>query len=113
VPFVLFSYHQYGMVGQTKAVLKRDGIAYRKRMAAGGQWPTYRWVGIMHAGYKILVAEDNTILGAHVVSDNTVGLMNTFKQAIIDGTTVKELYWHSVMSPILHGKATLSTCSSR
>jgi glutathione reductase (NADPH) len=99
VPFVLFSYPQCGMLGQTEAVLKKDGVVYRKSTATGVQWPTYRRVGIQHAGYKILIAEDDTILGAHIVSDNTAGLMNTFKQAIIDGTTVKELYWHSIMSP--------------
>ncbi len=26
-------------------------------------------------------------------------LINTFKQAIIDGTTVEELYWQNIMSP--------------
>jgi len=34
-----------------------------------------------------------------VVFDNPAGLINTFKQAIIDGTTVKELYWQNNMSP--------------
>jgi glutathione reductase (NADPH) len=99
VPFVLFSYPQYGMVGQTEETLKRDVIAYRKSTAADVKWPTYRRVGIQHAGYKILVAEDDTIFGAHVVSDNPAGLINTFKQAIIDGTTVEELYWQNIMSP--------------
>jgi glutathione reductase (NADPH) len=98
VPFVLFSYPQYGMVGQTEAALKAEGIAYRKSTAAGVRWPTYRRVGIQHAGYKILVAEDDTILGAHILSDNASGLMNTFKQAIVDGTTVEELYWQNIMS---------------
>jgi len=30
---------------------------------------------------------------------NPAGLINTFKQAIIDGTTVEELYWQNIMSP--------------
>jgi glutathione reductase (NADPH) len=99
VPFVVFTYPQYGMVGQTEEALKRDGIAYRKSSAPDVEWPTYRRVGIQHAGYKILVAENDTILGAHVVSDNPAGLINTFKQAIIDGTTVEKLYWDNIMSP--------------
>ncbi|MGD8262214.1 MAG: NAD(P)/FAD-dependent oxidoreductase [Desulfobacterales bacterium] len=99
VPFVLFSYPQYGMVGQTETALKREGTTYRKNTAVGVQWPTYRRVGIQHAGYKILVAEDDTILGAHVVSDNASGLINTLRQAIIEGTTTEKLYWHNIMSP--------------
>ncbi|MFH0730381.1 MAG: NAD(P)/FAD-dependent oxidoreductase, partial [Pseudomonadota bacterium] len=99
VPFVIFTYPQYGMVGQTEEALKRDGIVYRKSSAADIKWPTYRRVGIQHAGYKILVAENDTILGAHVVSDNPAGLINTFKQAIIDGATVEKLYRDNIMSP--------------
>ncbi|MFH0725919.1 MAG: NAD(P)/FAD-dependent oxidoreductase, partial [Pseudomonadota bacterium] len=99
VPFVIFTYPQHGMVGQTEEALKRDGIVYRKSSAADIKWPTYRRVGIQHAGYKILVAENDTILGAHVVSDNPAGLINTFKQAIIDGATVEKLYRDNIMSP--------------
>lgn len=99
VPFVLFTYPQYGMVGKTEAALKKEEISFQKSTATGIQWPTYRRVGMQHAGYKILVAKDDTILGAHVVSDNPAGLINTFKQAIIDGTTVEELYWQNIMSP--------------
>lgn len=89
----------YQLPGRAERPLKRDVIAYRKSTAADVKWPTYRRVGIQHAAYKILVAEDDTILGAHVVFDNPVGLINTFKQAIIDGTTVEELYWQNTMSP--------------
>ena len=99
VPFVLFSYPQYGMVGQTEDALKQQGIAYRKSTAAGVQWPTYRRVGMAHAGYKILVGENDTILGAHVISDSPAGLINIFKQAMIAGTPVAELYWNHIMTP--------------
>ena len=87
------------MVGATEETLKRAGIVYRKSMAVDVKWPTYRRAGIQHAGYKILAAEDDTILGVHVVSDNPAGLINTFKQAIIDGATVEKLYWDNIMSP--------------
>ena len=99
VPAVLFSYPQYGMVGQTEAALRREGIVYRKSSATGVKWPTYRRVGIQHAGYKILVAEDDTILGAHIVSDQPAGLINIFRQAIFTGTTVEKLYWNHIMTP--------------
>jgi glutathione reductase (NADPH) len=99
VPFVLFSYPQYAMVGHTEAALQRDGVPHRKSTATGLQWPTYRRIGMAHAGYKILTSEDGKILGAHIVSDNAAGLINTFKQAIIDGTPVDKLYRDNIMTP--------------
>jgi glutathione reductase (NADPH) len=99
VPSVLFTYPQYGMVGQTEAVLQEKGIAYRKSTDKGLIWPTYRRVGIEHAGYKILVSEDGHIMGAHVISDNPAGLINAFTQAMRNGTTVDEIHWNNIMSP--------------
>lgn len=99
VPAILFSYPQFGMVGETEASLKKRKIPYRKNRATGLQWSTYRRVGMKYAGYKILVAEDDTILGAHILSDNASGLINTFRQAIIDGKTADDLYQHSIMTP--------------
>jgi len=99
VPFVLFSYPQYAMVGQTEKALQEAGIAYRKSTAAGLRWPTYRRIGMAHAGYKILAGENGKILGAHIVSDYAAGLINTFKQAVIDGTAVEKLYRDNIMTP--------------
>jgi glutathione reductase (NADPH) len=99
VPSVLFTIPECGIVGYTEAALKSKGITYRKSSASGVNWPTYRRVGLAYAGYKILVAQDGTILGAHIVSDHAAGLINTFKAAIIDGTTVEKLYRHNIMSP--------------
>jgi glutathione reductase (NADPH) len=99
VPSVIFTYPQYGMVGQTEEALQKKGIAYRKSTDKGLQWPTYRRVGIEHAGYKILISEDGRILGAHVISDNPAGLINTFTQAMRSGITVDEIHWNNIMSP--------------
>lgn len=99
VPVILFSYPQYGMVGETEASLKKRKIAYRKSTATGLQWPTYRRVGMKHAGYKILAGEDGAILGAHILSDSSSGLIDTFRQAILDGRTAGDLYRRSIMTP--------------
>jgi len=99
VPTILFSYPQYGMVGETEASLKKRKIPYRKSTATGLQWPTYRRVGMKHAGYKILAAEDGAILGAHIISDSSTGLINAFRQAMLDGRTADDLYRHSIMTP--------------
>jgi len=99
VPSVLFTYPQYGMVGQTEEALQKEGIDYRKSSDIDLQWPTYRRVGIDHAGYKIMVSKYGRILGAHVVSDNPAGLINTFTQAMRNGTTVDDIHWNNIMSP--------------
>ena len=99
VPAILFSYPQYGMVGETEASLVKRKIPYRKSVGKGLRWPTYRRIGMKYAGYKILVAEDGAILGAHILSDNSSGLINAFRQAIIDGRRADDLYRHSIMTP--------------
>jgi glutathione reductase (NADPH) len=99
VPAMLFTYPQYGMAGKTEAALTQQNIAYRKSFAKSLQWPTYQRIGMKHAAYKILVGTDNRVLGAHILSDNASGLLNTLSQAMLNGTTAEQLYWQNIMSP--------------
>jgi glutathione reductase (NADPH) len=99
VPSVLFTYPQYGMLGKTEAALLEENAPYRKAFAKDLQWPTYKRIGLKHAAYKILVGADNRILGAHILSDNASGLINTLKQAMLNSSTVEDLYWQSILSP--------------
>ena len=99
VPAILFSYPQLAMVGQTEDALKQSGTPYVKSAAQNLKWPTYRRIGMKHAAYKILVDPDQHFLGAHFLSDNAAGLVNTIKQAMLNGQTVEELYYQSVMTP--------------
>ncbi|SDP58883.1 dihydrolipoyl dehydrogenase family protein [Desulforhopalus singaporensis] len=99
VPAVLFTYPQLAMVGKTEEQLQRDKIPYWKSTELDLSWPTYRRIGMKHAGYKILVDNDGRILGAHVLCDNGSGLINTLKQAVIDSVTAAELYQTNIMSP--------------
>ena len=99
VPTVLFTYPQYAMVGATEDALRSEGVRYYKNSDKKIGWPTYKRVGLAHAAFKVLVDADNHILGAHVISDNAAGLINTFKQAMIDGQTADKLFWDNVMSP--------------
>ena len=48
------------------------------------------------AAYKVMVDDDNRILGAHIISDNASGLINSFKQAMHDHRSVEDLYWEHV-----------------
>jgi glutathione reductase (NADPH) len=99
VPAVLFTCPQYAMVGKTEAALQKEGVAYRKSYGKNLRWPTYQRIGLAHAAYKILVSADGRFLGAHFLSDNTSGLVNTLRLAMINGITVDQLYLQSIMSP--------------
>lgn len=98
-PAVLFTYPQLGMLGKTEEQLKEENIKYWKSYDTRLNWPTYRRVGLQYAAYKILVDEQDHILGAHFLADNTTGLLNTFKQAMIDKTPITELQYNSIMTP--------------
>ena len=108
VPAILFTYPQLGMVGQTEDSLKQDGQTYQKSFAKNLSWPTYKRVGLKHAAYKILTDENNLILGAHILSDQAAGLINTLKQAMLNETTVHELYQQTIVSPYPSRESDLS-----
>jgi glutathione reductase (NADPH) len=99
VPAVLFTYPQYGMVGKTEEDLVEDETSYQKSFAKNLSWPTYKRVGLKHAAYKLLMDSNRQILGAHILSDNAAGLINTIKQAMLHETTVDELYEQTIVSP--------------
>jgi glutathione reductase (NADPH) len=99
VPTVLFTYPQYGMVGVTEEALKAEGTPYRKSFGKHLSWPTYRRIGMTQAAYKILAGEDGTLLGAHILSDNATGIVNTIRLAMLNQIPVKALYRQSMMSP--------------
>ena len=99
VPAILFTYPQLGMVGQTEESLKQNGQTYHKSFAKNLGWPTYKRVGLKHAAYKILTDTNNLILGAHILSDQASGLINTIKQAILNEATVEKLYQQTIVSP--------------
>ncbi len=99
VPAVLFTYPQYGMVGATEQALAGDGVAYRKSFGRELSWPTYRRVGLKSAAYKILAADDGTVLGAHILSDNATGLISMFTLAMRNRIPVDKLARQCVMTP--------------
>lgn len=98
-PAVLFTYPQLGALGKTEEQLKKENIKYWKSFDTRLSWPTYHRVGMKHAAYKILVDENDHILGAHFLADNTTGLINTFKQAMLDKISIKELHKNNIMAP--------------
>jgi glutathione reductase (NADPH) len=99
VPATLFTYPQYAMVGRTEAELEEKGISYKKSFAKGIRWPTYRRLGLTSAAYKILADDKGKILGAHMISDNATGIINTIRQAMLGNLTAAALHRQCVMTP--------------
>jgi glutathione reductase (NADPH) len=99
VPSLLFTYPQYGMVGATERKLKKEGVVFKKSFAKNLSWPTYRRIGMRHAAYKLLKGNDDQLLGAHVLSDNAAGLVNTFALAMTHRIPVDRLYRQSILTP--------------
>jgi glutathione reductase (NADPH) len=99
VPAILFTYPQYAMVGYTEDALKRESIPYVKSVGQNLAWPTYRRIGMSHAGYKILAGTNGEFLGAHILSDNASGIINTIRLAMLNRISVKALYRQSIMTP--------------
>jgi glutathione reductase (NADPH) len=99
VPAVLFTYPQLGMVGKTEDALREEQAHYRKSSGSHLSWPTYRRVGMHHAAYKILVDQEDRILGAHILSDNVSGILAILRQAMLSGTPIPELYRNNIMTP--------------
>ena len=51
------------------------------------------------AAYKLLAGEDGQLLGAHVLSDNATGLINTFTLAMVNHISIDKLYRQSTLTP--------------
>ncbi|MFO8048083.1 MAG: NAD(P)/FAD-dependent oxidoreductase [Desulfosudaceae bacterium] len=98
-PFLLFTYPQYGMIGQTETALAEAGHTFYTSRGNRLGYPTYRRVGLRHAAFKIMVDSDNRLLGAHILSDNAAGLINTFHLAMENDIRADTLYRQHIMSP--------------
>ncbi len=99
VPAILFTYPQYAMVGYTEDALKREAIPYIKSFGQNLTWPTYRRVGMSNAAFKLLVGSNGEFLGAHILSDNASGIVNTIRLAMLNRIPAETLYRQSIMSP--------------
>jgi len=99
IPAILFTYPQYAMVGYTEDALKLETRPYIKSFGQNLIWPTYRRIGMPSAAFKILAGTNGEFLGAHILSDNASGIVNTIRLAILNRIPVETLYQQSIMSP--------------
>jgi len=87
------------MVGYTEDALKLETRPYIKSFGQNLTWPTYRRIGMPSAAFKILAGTNGEFLGAHILSDNASGIVNTIRLAILNRIPVETLYQQSIMSP--------------
>jgi len=99
VPSLLFTYPQYGMVGATEDELIKKNTVYQKSFAKNLSWATYQRVGMKNAAYKLLMGDNGLLLGAHILSDNASGLLNTLSVAMANTIPMADLYRRSVLAP--------------
>ncbi len=99
VPAVLFTYPQLAMIGKTEEQLIEENVRYWRNMDTELSWPTYRRIGLRRAAFKILVDENDLLLGAHILSDNATGIINTFRMAMLHGIDIRQLRQDAIMSP--------------
>ena len=99
IPAVLFTYPQLAMVGKTEQALRKEEVKYWRAFETELGWPTYRRIGLRHAAFKILVDADDRILGAHILSDNATGIINVFRQAMLDSKSIRQVRDDAILSP--------------
>jgi glutathione reductase (NADPH) len=87
------------MAGATEEALRAEGFSYRKRFGQHLTWPTYKRIGMTHAAYKILAGKDGYLLGAHILSGNAAGIINTVRLSMLNKIPVETLYRQCMMSP--------------
>ncbi|KOP29912.1 hypothetical protein ADM98_13805 [Exiguobacterium sp. BMC-KP] len=82
VPSVVFTAPNLALVGETEASLKKAGIPYRGRLIDTSSWQTNARIKDSFARAKVLVGEDDQVLGAHFIGVHAAELANYFSFAM-------------------------------
>jgi glutathione reductase (NADPH) len=94
---VLFTHPVLATVGFQEKELVEQGIPYRKKFKETSGWAPYRRIGEHASGAKVLVhSEKETILGAHLLGQDSQEVINIFGMAIRLGLTtdrLKDMVW--------------------
>jgi mycothione reductase len=106
VPWGIFTQPQIGAVGATEQQLEADGVAFRVgRRDYGGV--AYGWAREDTEGFaKVLVGNDGTILGGHIIGSDAAVLIQPIVQAMAFGQRADEvarnqLWPHPALSEVV------------
>lgn len=83
VPWAIFTHPQVGHVGMTESQVKESGIKYKVGInkysdVTAGRAMGYNSRSDINGFVKLIVGEDKSILGAHVVGPNASTLIQTY-----------------------------------
>jgi len=82
VPSIVFTTPNLAKVGQTEASLKQNNIKYRGKLIDTSGWQTNVRIKDPFARAKVLIGEDDQILGAHFIGVHAAELANYFSFAM-------------------------------
>lgn len=82
VPSIVFTAPNLAQVGQTEARLKQNNIRYRGKLIDTSSWQTNVRIKDPFARAKVLIGDDDQILGAHFIGVHAAELANYFSFAM-------------------------------
>jgi glutathione reductase (NADPH) len=96
VPSVCFTQPQLGAVGLTEAEAIARGLSFTVRKGDTTRWANQRRLGARHGRYKLLISDDEQLLGAHILGHEAGDIINLFALAMKAGlksAVFKEMMW--------------------
>jgi glutathione reductase (NADPH) len=92
VPSVVFSDPPLCALGMSEAEARTQGEKIKVNTGDMTNWPSSKRIGQKHAGYKIIIDEENhTILGAHILGHHAEEVINLFALAMRFKLKVEDL----------------------
>jgi glutathione reductase (NADPH) len=82
VPSIVFTAPNLAQVGQTEARLNESNVRYRGKLIDTSSWQTNVRIKDPFARAKVLIGEDDQILGAHFIGVHAAELANYFSFAM-------------------------------
>ena len=96
---VVFTYPPLASVGLTEEQAEKKGIVFKKKFELTSSWYNPRRFGIKHSGYKILIDNDDYIIGAHLLYPSSDDVINIFVLAIKNKIKSEDLKNHLWVYP--------------
>lgn len=101
-PSCVFAIPTLAMVGETEAALQKNGTAHRATVNDMTGWRSGRSYAERFAFAKVLVGEDDRILGAHLLGHGAGETIHAFAFAMRHGVTATELRASVYAYPTFH-----------
>ena len=91
VPSIVYTIPPLAAVGLPEQAAKQKGLQFRSNRQETSGWYSSRRVAEDCSGYKVLVGQDDQILGAHLIGPHAEELINLFALAMQTKTPASKL----------------------